>query len=272
MRWFREHKIFTTVVAIIIVLLLIIAKSYTNKGITSIIGGGVQKIVAVIEKPVAAITGGVGDTVSGVFGYKELQEENKKLKEEVEKLKQSNNNLKMQSDEYEELKDLSEIFDYEPFEGVDDAVAANIIAVDNSMIYKEFTIDVGKNKGVKAGDMVVNEDGLVGVVKEVTKNNAKISSVLENNNNISFILKKKGSVKGVVKGTGKTMLEGYLLDSDASVSEGDTLVTSGMGKFPKGISIGKVAQVEYDSDTQLKRITVKPNANFKTMGKVAVIG
>ena len=271
MRWFKEHKIFSTVAAIVVILILIIVKSYANMGMTSFVGSGVQKIASFVGKPFVFVADGVGSAVTGIFDYKDLQTENEKLKAENEKLKQRNNNLTMSKNELKELKELAKIFDYEAFEGIDDIVAANIIAVDNSMIYKEFTVDAGTSKGIGAEDIVVNSDGIVGIVKEANKNTAKISSILETNNNISFMLKKNSKVKGVIKGNGSKTLEGYLMNSDANVVEGDVIVTSGVGKYPKGITIGKVSEVEYDSDSQLKRIKVKPGADFTTMQKVAII-
>ncbi len=44
-----------------------------------------------------------------------------------------------------------------------------------------------------------------------------------------------------------------------------------MGMYPSGIEIGTVTAVNYNSDTQLKMITVKPSVNFRGIRKVAVI-
>ena len=41
--------------------------------------------------------------------------------------------------------------------------------------------------------------------------------------------------------------------------------------YPSGIEIGTVTAVNYNSDTQLKMITVKPSVNFRGILKVAVI-
>lgn len=270
MRWIREHKLFSTVVGIVIVLVLVIIGSYASGGGSSVIGGGIQKAINVVEKPFASIAGGIKDGFNGIFKYKSLQEENEELKEEIEKLKQSNTNLTLSKEEYEDLQELAKVFDFEPFTGKSDAVVANIISIDNSMAYKEFTVDVGEDKGIAKGNVVVNSNGLVGIVEEVNGNTAKISSILDSNNNISFMVKRNDDILGVLKGEGKDVLPGYVMDEKANVVEGDTLITSGMGKYPKGITIGKVTDVKYDSDTQLKRVEVKPTVKFKSMQKVAI--
>lgn len=270
MRWIREHKVFSIVVAIVIVLIIVIIGSFMSGGGSSFIGGGINKIVTTIEKPFASFAGGVKDTFNGIFRYKSIQEENEKLKEENEKLKESNNNLSLQRSEYEDLQKLAEAFQFEPFGKKSEAVAANIISVDNSMIYKNFTVDVGEDKGIKKGDVVVDGNGLVGEVKEVNGNTAKVSSILDSGHNVSFMVQGKTSILGVLGGEGKNKLTGYLIDKNANIAEGDTLVTSGMGHYPKGIVIGKVTNVEFDSDTQLRMVEVKPTAKFKSMTKVAI--
>ena len=270
MRWIREHKLFSSVVAIVIVLIIIIFGSYASGGGGSFLSGGFQKVITTIEKPFASITNGIKNGFSSIFSSKSLNAQIEELQEENDALEQSNTNLTMTQEEYSELKSLEEAFSYEPYNTMGDPIVADIIAVDNSMVYKEFTIGAGSDKGIEKGDTVVDSTGLVGVVQSVTSSTAKVSSILNTNSSISFMVKKKESILGVVKSTGSDYLSGYLMDENANVSEGDILLTSGMGNYPKGITIGKVSKVEYDSDTQLKMVEVKLTANFQSMQRVAV--
>ncbi len=270
MRWIREHKLFSVVVGIVVVLIMIIVGSFASGSNSNFIGDGVRKVVTTIEKPFASFAGGVKNAFNGIFKYKSLQEENESLKEENAKLKESVSNLSLQQSEYNELQKLSKAFDFEPFTDSGEAVAANIIATDNSMVYKTFTVDAGTNKGIEKGDVVVDGNGIVGEVTKVSKNTATVTSILDVNKNISFMVQNKTSVLGVLSGEGKTKLNGYLVDEASNIAEGDTLVTSGMGHYPKGIVIGKVTKVEYDSDKQLRLVQVQPSADFKSMKKVAI--
>lgn len=270
MRWLREHKIFSTVVAIIIVLVIIIFASFASGGGSNVLGDSFRTIINTIEKPFVSAGNSIKENVTGIFSYKKLQEENDKLREENEKLKENNNNLALQKSELEQLKDLSESFDFEPFKETGSAIAANIIAVDNSMAYSTFTVDVGKNKGIKVGSIVVDGNGLVGEVKKVEADTAKIESILSINKNVSFIVRNKKNVSGIVHGDGNRQLEGYLLNSNANAVEGDIIVTTGRGKYPKGIVIGKLDKVEFDNNTQLKEIKVRPTAKITSMQKVAI--
>lgn len=76
---------------------------------------------------------------------------------------------------------------------------------------------------------------------------------------------------GVVEGSADGKLSGFMLDNKAKVSEGDKIITSGMGMYPAGIEIGKVTKVKYDSNAQLQKVTIKPSVEFKSLQKVSVI-
>ena len=91
---------------------------------------------------------------------------------------------------------------------------------------------------------MIDQNGAVGTVTDVSKNSATVSSILDSNVSTSFVVKKNMDILGVLKGDGNETLKGYLLDEKASVVEGDILLTSGRGAFPKGVEIGKVTKVE----------------------------
>lgn len=270
MKWFGEHKLFTVISGIVVVLCLIIVISFVTAGGSTAVGRGLQAGIATIEKPVTVFTTAVRDNVTGIFSYRKLQRENKDLQAQVESLKEQNKNLKLKKDELKQLKKLSKSFDYEPFNGNSKSVAARVIELDNSNPYVVFTIDAGTDKKLSKNDIVVDGDGLIGRVQEAGKSSSKVVSVLSSSNSISFKVLRKTSITGVLKGNGHGKLSGYLMDDNASVLKGDELVTSGIGIYPEGISIGKVTSVDYDEDRQLKVINVSPTVNFDGLQKVAV--
>ena len=49
------------------------------------------------------------------------------------------------------------------------------------------------------------------------------------------------------------------------------LVTSGMGRYPVGIIIGKISKAGYDSNKQLMIISVKSKVDFTSLRKVSVV-
>ena len=93
----------------------------------------------------------------------------------------------------------------------------------------------------------------------------------DENNNTSFYVSINSGILGMLSGDVRGGLTGYVFNAQAGIIEGDVLKTSGMGIYPAGISIGTVSAVEYNSDTQLKVITVEPEVDFRGITKVMVI-
>ena len=62
-----------------------------------------------------------------------------------------------------------------------------------------------------------------------------------------------------------------MLDNESTVTEGDIILTSGMGTFPAGLEIGSVRSITNNSNTLIKEITVEPAVDFNSLRKVSVI-
>lgn len=270
MKWLKEHKLFSIVAGIVIALCLVIVISFATAGGSTFLGRAIQSVIVTIEKPISAVTGGIDNTLSGIFSFRTTQKENEKLKEENEKLKKENMELKLTQQELEDLQSLSAVFQYEAYKGGQQAVAGRVIEIDLSNPYVVFTIDAGESKGVKKDDVVVDGSGIVGKVSETGEDWSKVVSVLSDGNSISFRVLRDPKITGILQGDGKNKLEGYLMSENSRITKGDTLVTSGIGIYPMGIRIGKVTEVDYDDNRQLKTVVVEPTVKFDNMQKVAV--
>lgn len=271
MKWIKNHKLISFLLTVILVSLVVLVGSVASGGEGNIFTNVLSSVYSVVEKPISKIAGGISDNVSGIFSYKKVQNENEKLKEENEKLKQQVTSLSLTANELKELKELSKVLNYKGIDGSGDLVSADIVSMDGSNWMNIFTIDRGSESGIKAGSVVVCGDGLVGRVSSAGKGWAKVVSVIDESSKISFKVSGNLQLIGVVEGSSDGRLSGFMLDDKAKVSEGDRLITSGMGVFPSGIEIGRVTKVRYDSDEQLQKVTIKSSVDFKSLQKVSVI-
>lgn len=270
MKWIKAHKVISLLICVIIALLIVIGTSFAGFGSSNPVSRVFQSAVALISKPISAVTGEIRNGFRGIFEFREIVKENDELKNRLAELKEKNAKLSLEKEEYDEMKDLEKIFG---FKGISkrNTVGANVVSVDSSNWMGVFTVDKGTENGIKDGCAVINSNGLVGKVIDSGKGYAKVSSVLDETNKISFKVYRDKKLVGIAQGDGHDGMEGYMLDSSAGIIEGDLLVTSGVGLYPKGIEIGKVTYVEFNKDTQYKEITVKPAASLKSLQKVAVI-
>lgn len=150
-------------------------------------------------------------------------------------------------------------------------ITGEVISIDSSGVFDIFNIDAGSRDGIDVDDIVVNQDGLVGRVMSVGKNWAKIMGIVDSSNSVSFTLARDPEVTGIISGDGNGGMNGYIFDDSKSIIEGDTLITSGIGYYPKGIEIGKVTSVELDSETKQKTVEAESSVNFRSIRFVTVL-
>ncbi len=269
MKWIKEHKTFSVITGIVIVLCLFILISFGkgNGGISQ----GVQWVGSAVGKPFSSATGGIRGFFVGIFTYKDLEKENKNLKEKLEVLEEENKEIKLSKQELEELQGLEKALKFENNQVDGEGVVASVIAIDLSNPYMVFTVDRGTNQGVEVGKVVIDEKGMVGKVIETGGNWSKIISIVNENSNISFKCLREPETTGVLTGDGTQGLTGYLFDEKSKIIKGDLLITSGIGVFPEGITIGEVEEISYDNDSNLKTVTVKPTVKFTSLQRVAIV-
>lgn len=271
MRWIKSHKLISVLVAVISVSLLVLVISVASGGKGNVVSNFFNRVFTTIERPIAAAAGGIYDNVSGFFTYKAVATENEKLKKENEELKQQVTNLTLSANELKELKSLSKVLNYQGVKGINDIVSADVVSMSNANWMSVFTINRGTESNIKVWDIVICGNGLVGRVHSTGKGWSKVVSIIDESTKVSFKIAGNLQLLGIVQGSEDGKLNGFMLDSKAKVSEGDKIVTSGMGLFPAGIEIGKITKVKYDSNSQLNTVSIKPFTDFKSLQKVSVI-
>jgi rod shape-determining protein MreC len=271
MNWLREHKILTLILSIFFALVIVVVVSYQNIGNNTVLGRGIDEVVALVQGPVSNAGNGVKSGIKGIFQFRSILNENEELKKQISDLNREIIQIKLTDTELAELRNLSNILGYDNVTPNYNYVTADVVAMDGSNWFNLFTINAGTDDGIYKDAVVINGDGLIGRVLEVGSDWAKVISVIDESNSVSFKVFRDMKLLGILSGDGKGSLEGYMIDPEAAVIEGDILITSGMGMYPEGIPIGKVNKVVWDNDTLLKTVTIEPSAYFKNLQKVTVL-
>ncbi len=269
MKWIREH-VFISVVVLVLVLALIVLGVTVRAGNSSGLGI-INRIYMTIEKPISSLGTSIKKNVSGFFSYRELIEENEALQEENERLRNEVSRLTFSAKELQQLQDLSAALNYDFIQGETDLVTAKVISLDGTNWTNSFTIDKGIESGIAVDNIVLSGQGLVGRVSETGTNWSKIVPIIDESSKISFYVEGTGNMLGIIEGSEDGTLTGFMLDSNAEISEGDRIITSGIGRYPAGIVLGRVTRAGYDSNKQLMELSVKPEVDFTAIDKVSVI-
>ena len=271
MRFIKEHKLISALLIIIVVTLALLISSVASGGRGNFVTEGANTVIKTVTSPFYKAGNKTSSFVSDIGGYKQVIKENEKLKRENQKLKLELKKQKLSQDKLNDLQGLSQALNYIDKNENHKHVTGDITSTDDTLWMHHFSIDIGSKDGVKVGNTVVANGGLVGRVKEVGPNWAKVSSILDQNNNVSFRLSSDSEQLGIINEVKDGKLSGFLINNQATAAIGDKLITSGMGLYPAGIDIGTVTKTNVDKGRQLKIMIVKPSVNFNVLKRVTVI-
>lgn len=269
-KWIRRHKITVIIGAVFIILCIILSISYAGDGDT-FVGNKLRRGNAAAAAPATNVVNGIKSGFDALIHFRSAARENAALQEEVSKLEKEVTDLTLKQDELEELRQLSAALNYESVADKYTPVTGNVVAFDSSDFFNIFTIDKGTESGIRKNCVVMAGNGLVGRVLETGNGFSKVISVIDEDVNISFQILRDTSIMGMISGSNTEGLTGFTFDGDAGVLEGDEILTTNIGIYPEGIKIGKITDVEYNNDIQLKTITVTPAVSFKSLKKVVVL-
>ncbi len=156
-------------------------------------------------------------------------------------------------------------------EGAGSYKAAKVIARDPDPIPNTILIDVGRSDGIEERMPVVTPDGLVGRVLEAHRWTAVVVLLLDRNCRVSAIVQREGRAQGIVHCENGTF---YLKNVKVrtEVEKGDVVVSSGLGGiFPKGLLVGRVADVGKEDRGLFREVILTPGVNFLNLEEVFVL-
>ena len=129
------------------------------------------------------------------------------------------------------------------------------------------TIYKGTNAGIKEGNAVITDKGLIGVVSKVNKESSVVELITNKSSNISVRI---GSSYGILN-----MQDNSLIVSDLSMYDdvfiGEEVYTSGIGNLPGDIYIGNVIDIKANNIEIEKILEVSPVVDLSTINYVMVV-
>lgn len=254
-------KIFLSTVFVLIVLSV-----FTSSLQGNLLSSAVNSVTYPLSKVTAAATDKDEHT------YEELLAENEALKEENAKLR---NDLINYYDTLTENARLWKFYDLKKQNPEYTMVPSTVLKRDSNDEFYSFTLDKGSTSDVAINDPVVSQNGLVGWVSEVDLNTCKVVTVLSPQTSVGSI-DKKTSDTGIITGNAKYCDDNLTtftkLSADHKVKKGHIIATTGIsGLYPKGLIIGKVVNVCYDTYNSSYYAVVRPYDDVREIKDLAII-
>lgn len=157
-----------------------------------------------------------------------------------------------------------------------ETINATVISRNSIQWLNTITIDKGTKAGLAEDMAVITTNGLIGKISKITQNSSEVKLLTAND--ITY----KTSV--IIRVDGKdyyAILNGYdeqhnllkvtAVDKNIQVKNGDTVLTSGLGKMPQGLYIGTVISSEVDQYDLSKTVYVKTKQDFSSINYVTIL-
>jgi len=207
----------------------------------------VENLFLEISLPVAnAITFPFDATISVIYDFKELaiaKKENQKLQAEIDQLKSF---YVRALNIYEENQELRRVLSFVSTKS-SEFKAARIIGKSKQIFSQKIFINIGKNRGIQEGNIVVGNSAILGRVEKVFDDKSRVLLLNDVRSRIPVITS-KARVREILSGNNSDLLEILYLPKNHDIKIGDMVFTSGDGDtLAPGHLVGVVDKVTKES-------------------------
>jgi len=156
-------------------------------------------------------------------------------------------------------------------------LSANIVSRQNLFESAEdaqdIVLDKGAAEGLRPGLGVIDESGvIIGKIVEVKDHSARACLTTSTNCQLPAAIINNTKTIGLAEGElGLTIKMNYIPQLE-EINQGDIIITSGLGgDIPRGLVIGRVAQVNKQSNEIWQDVTIEPLSSWHSLTIVSVI-
>lgn len=247
--WRNIHFISVFVLAVLLLLGQPFINSYVKEG-----------VYALFYSPFAKLKLNINKLVN-------VSDNNRTL---MESLVEASFQISLHEETVKENERLRSILGFEPPPGYT-LIPAEVIAVSGHYLPTAVTINKGEGDSLRVNMPVINQQGLIGRVSDVTADYAEVQLLTDPTNRVAARVASSREM-GIVKfiaGTGM-ILDNFPIQGTVTVS--DTVISSGLGRvYPPGLFVGTVVRVEREELEPFCDIKLKPAANFYSIEELFIL-
>lgn len=250
--------------------LFVLRSSARNPGELSTLDRGILAIISPAQSALSTIARSIGGVAGRYVDLVHVRTENEQLRSD---------NSRLLAELVEAKRAATESVRYQRLLGLRDAVSAEtlvarVIAIDASPYFRVARILLDRGEGlVKRGMPVLTPEGVVGRINRVNGSDSDILLSVDPRSAIDVLLPRTGG-RGILKGkpgeNGYRASIEYLVHGDQA-KDGDVVVTSGLGGFPRDLPVGKVTKVTRSAAGLYQEVEVVPDVDFARLSEVLVV-
>lgn len=231
----------------------------------------VLRITSPLQSAVSWVIGGIGGVWNRYVWLVDVDEENAELRADNQRLRAELAEARRLAADSAVLEELVAIKQ----ETSAETLGARVIAasVNHHFRVTRIVIDRGDAE-VAVGMPVVSGDGLVGRIHKIYGDHADVLLVADPRSSIDVIVERTGG-RGVVTGLARD--DAYratieYLERGEPVTEGDVIVTSGLGgSLPRGLVVGHVVAVDDAQHGLYQKVEIEPAVRYSSLSSLLVL-
>lgn len=227
-------------------------------------------VVETVSPPIeslAKVSSLVEDVVQDYVWLRQVRQENEVLKGQVAKLEQQVTDY---HEAYIENLRLRRLLDFKATIQAE-TLAAQVVVHDLTGWFQTLMVDKGFRDDIAPDMAVVNDEGVVGRVLDVSDRFARILLITDPGSSVDAIIQ-RNRVRGILSGKDANSCILKYVRGNVDVQAGDLIVTSGKdGVYPKGLRLGVIQGIFKDPVDLFQKIEVKPLVRLNALEEVLII-
>ena len=270
------------VLALLVVVSLILLTAYFGESAGSPLHSVQRGVVAVLSpvqegasralKPVRDLFGWFGDTARAKTERDQLRAQRDRLLEQVV-------GYKVALQENAELRRQVGLQDSNGLDAYDKRAARVIGRPANNLLLDRLQVDAGSGAGVRVGDPVIADGGLVGHVSFVASDAALVTLITDPSSSVSVKVLNGAGDSGLLKPSVGDPLDllVQLLPRRARIAQDDIVVTAGFrtsrldSLYPPDVPVGRVTKADPEELASDQQVHVAPIADLRHLDFVQIL-
>jgi rod shape-determining protein MreC len=259
-----------TLLLLVLTSVTVLTLDFRGSGVVSDLRDGAATVFGPVRDAGAWIGRPVADAWNGVFGYNDLERENRQLRERLDEMEGQQAHTEEILRQFDEIAELEGITTFSDLP----SVLARVTGGSLSNFENTIVIDRGSSDGLAEGNPVVTGAGLVGRLTQVTGDRSVVQLLSDPGFDVGVRLARSGSI-GVGHGNGEgnpfVVDQGVQLNVD--VNRNEVVSTSGLtgSIFPADVPIGRVAGIDTASNQLEQVLEIELLADLEDLSYVRVL-
>jgi rod shape-determining protein MreC len=223
--------------------------------------------VAPLIRSFGNVSGVVEGTISEYVWLRNVREENELLKHQVGALEHK---VTEYQEAYIENLRLRRLLDFRTtVQG--EAIAARVVMHDMTGWFQTLITDKGFRDKIAPDMAVVNDEGLVGRILDVSDHYARVLLITDPSSGVDAIIQ-RNRVRGILTGRDANSCVLKYVRGNLDVQVGDLLLSSGKdGVYPKGLRLGVVQGIIKDPVDLFQKIEVRPLVRLSALEELLIL-